>query len=104
MVPASKAPAYLNLMRTVGLADYLATPGNRGAWCLSRTEGDVTHVQMLTFWDDIEAIKRFAGDDHTRAKYYGFDREYLIEMEDRVLHYDVDARSTSDGLRSSACD
>ena len=89
MVPISKADEYLGLMRTIALPEYLATRGNRGAWCLHRTEGDVTHFEMLTFWDDADAIKRFAGDDYNLAKYYDFDPEYLVEMETRVRHYDV---------------
>jgi hypothetical protein len=90
-VPLAKAEAYLDLMRRIALPDYTRVPGNRGAWCLSRNEGDVTHVQMLTFWDDIAAITRFAGADYERAKYYDFDPDYLITLESRVVHYHVDA-------------
>jgi hypothetical protein len=89
MVPASKGDEYLDLMRRIALPEYLATPGNCGAWCLHRREGDVAHFEMLTFWDDTDAIKRFAGDDYDRAKYYDFDSDYLIEMEARVRHYEV---------------
>ena len=89
MVPAPKSEAYLELMRTVALPEYLATQGNRGAWCLHRAEGDVTHFEMLTFWDDFDAIKRFAGDDYEQAKYYKFDSDYLLEQEPRVLHFEV---------------
>jgi hypothetical protein len=65
------------------------TPGNRGAWCLHRVEGEVAHFDMLTFWDDIEAVKRFAGTEYQVAKYYDFDRAYLIELEPNVRHYTV---------------
>jgi hypothetical protein len=41
---------------------------------------------MLTFWDDSDAIKLFAGNDYSLAKYYDFDSDYLIEMEARVRH------------------
>jgi len=51
------------------------------------TEGDIAHVEMLTFWDDVDAVKRFAGEDYEAAKYYDFDRSFLIEMEPKVLHY-----------------
>jgi hypothetical protein len=88
-VPVSKREGYLELMRSVALPEYMATRGNRGAWCLHRSEGDVAHFEMLTFWDDVEAIKRFAGDDYEQAKYYDFDPEYLIEMEPRVRHFEV---------------
>ncbi len=76
-------------MRTVALKDYRSTAGNRGAHCLHRVEGDVAHFEMLTFWEDVEAIKRFAGDDYTVAKYYDFDRSFLIELEPHVRHYAV---------------
>lgn len=89
MVPLSKTAEYLKLMRTTALPEYRATRGNRCAWCLHRSEGDVTHFEMLTFWDDSDAIKRFAGDDYSLAKYYDFDSDYLIEMEARVRHYAV---------------
>ena len=87
VVPVSKRAAYLDLMQRIALPEYRATRGNRGAWCLCRTEGDLTHFQMLTFWDDADAIKRFAGEDYNLAKYYDFDSSYLIEMEARVSHY-----------------
>ena len=89
VVPASKKDAYLDLMLKIALPEYLATAGNRGAWCLHRVEGEVAHFQMLTFWDDVNAIQRFAGVDYGLAKYYDFDPSYLIEMEPRVQHYNV---------------
>jgi hypothetical protein len=49
---------------------------------------------MLTFWEDTEAIKRFAGDDYSMAKYYDFDSDYLIEMEARVRHYEIYSESS----------
>lgn len=89
VVPAAKSNEYLDLMRKIALPEYLATPGNRGAWCLCRKEGNVTHFEMLTFWDDVNAIKRFAGDDYGKAKYYDFDATFLVEKEPGVRHYDV---------------
>ena len=34
-----------------GLADYRATPGNRGVFVLRRVEGDVAHFVLTTLWD-----------------------------------------------------
>lgn len=96
MVPVSKGDEYLGLMRRIALPEYRATRGNRGVWCLYRTAGDVTHFRMLTFWDDTDAIKRFAGDDYSMAKYYDFDPEYLIEMESHVLHYEIYSQHSPD--------
>ena len=88
-VPASKAGDYLRLMRDVGLADYRSTEGNRGAWCLHRRDGDVVHVEMFTFWEDETAIRRFAGNEMTKAKYYDFDPDFLLELEPEVTHFEV---------------
>lgn len=89
VVPAEKADRYLHLMRTVAIPDYKATAGNLDALCLSRGEGRVVHFEMLTFWENAEAIKRFAGDDYEVAKYYEFDSEYLLEKEPNVRHFDA---------------
>jgi heme-degrading monooxygenase HmoA len=86
-VPAAKGEEYLNRMRKVALPDYQSISGNRGAFCLRRREGDVAHFEMLTFWDDVDAIKRFAGEEFQRAKYYDFDRAFLVELEPNVRHY-----------------
>ena len=88
-VPADKAAEYLKLSKDVGLADYRSTPGNIAAWCLHRRDGDVVHVEMFTLWEDMEAIRRFAGDQLTAAKYYDFDPHYLLELEPEVVHFEV---------------
>jgi heme-degrading monooxygenase HmoA len=63
---------------------------------LYRKEADVAHFEMLTLWDDIDAIERFAGNDFNLAKYYDFDSDFLIEKEARVQHYDVTSDNSPD--------
>ena len=89
VTPIAKADAYLDLMRSVAVPDYQAIPGNLGAHVLRRSDGDMAHFQMLTFWSDLDAIKVFAGDDYLVAKYYDFDRDYLIELEPTATVYEV---------------
>jgi len=88
-VPADKADRYLELMRSVALPDYTATPGNEGAFALRQRRGAETHFLMLTFWTDETAIAAFAGDDIATAKYYDFDREFLLEFEPHATHYEL---------------
>ena len=88
-VPAAKADEYLKLMRMVGLPDYGSTAGNQGAWCLHRREGEIVHVEMFTLWTDEAAIRRFAGDEMSKAKYYDFDPDFLLEMAPEVTHFEV---------------
>jgi hypothetical protein len=57
---------------------------------------------MLTFWGDTDAVKRFAGEAYSKAKYYDFDSDYLIEKEAGVLHYEVSSQASPAPLRSGA--
>ena len=88
-VPAAKADEYLKLMQDVGLADYRSTDGNRGAWWHPRPEGDHVHLEKFTLGDELHAIRRFAGDELTKAKYYDFDPDFLLELEPEVTHFEV---------------
>jgi hypothetical protein len=87
--PAPKSDEYLNLMRTVAIPDYQSTPGNRGAYALRRIEGDIAHFLMVTFWESEAAIRAFAGDNISVAKYYDFDKDFLLELEPCSTHYET---------------
>jgi len=88
-IPASKADAYHEYLLRTGVNDYSATPGNRGVHILRRIEGEVAHFLLITFWDSWDAIKRFAGEDYERARYYPEDDDFLLEREPFVTHYEV---------------
>jgi hypothetical protein len=88
-VPAAKAEEYLNYVTETGIADYRATPGNLGAWILHRHDGDIAHVETFTLWENEDAIRRFAGDDLLKARYYDRDADFLLEFEPEVLHFEA---------------
>ena len=88
-VPSSKADSYHQYLLGTGLAEYAETPGNRGVWVFRRLEGDVAHFVLTTLWESLDAIRRFAGEDYRRAKYYPDDDEFLLEREPFVTHYEV---------------
>lgn len=88
-VPSNRLAEYLQLMAQVGLPDYRSTSGNRGAWCLFRRDNGIAHVEMFTLWTDLGAIRRFAGEDINKAKYYDFDPQFLLELEEQVTHFEV---------------
>jgi heme-degrading monooxygenase HmoA len=90
--PVAKSDEYLHLMRTIAIPDYRATPGNKGAYALRRIEGDVAHFLMVTFWESEDAIRAFAGDAIAVAKYYDFDKNFVLEMEPASTHYETHDR------------
>lgn len=86
---ATKADKYIDYLKETGLADYAATSGNRGVYLLRRIEGDRAHFVTLTFWESEEMIKAFAGADIEKARYYPEDKDFLLEFEPTVKHYEV---------------
>ncbi|MOA30745.1 hypothetical protein D3C78_1518530 [compost metagenome] len=54
-----------------------------------RDEGTVSHFLLITVWESLEAVKRFAGEHPEKAKYYSEDDGFLLEKEENVALYDV---------------
>ncbi|MBI2331079.1 MAG: antibiotic biosynthesis monooxygenase [Chloroflexi bacterium] len=88
-VPTGMAKAYREILNVRAIPDYRSVKGNISVHILERAEGEITHFITLTFWESIESIKAFAGDDVDVAKYYPEDKDFLLEFEPRVLHYEV---------------
>ncbi len=92
VVPTERADAYTAYLRRTGGKDCRATPGNRGVQILRRREGGTTHFLFISFWESLDAIRAFAGEDIERARYYPEDRAYLLELEPTVTHHEVVTR------------
>ena len=81
--------AYADYIEETGVAGYVSTPGNRGAWMLRRDAGDRTEFLMFTLWDSLDAVKAFAGEDYETAVFYPEDDRYLVERDLKSAHYEV---------------
>jgi heme-degrading monooxygenase HmoA len=71
------------------MRDYARTPGNLGASILVRHDEKESEFVIITLWRSMEEIKKFAGDEVEKARYYPKDREFLLELEPNVRHYDL---------------
>ncbi|MDJ0925808.1 MAG: hypothetical protein QNJ77_14735 [Acidimicrobiia bacterium] len=80
---------YAEYIRNTGIVEYEETPGNQGACVVSRPDGDRTEFLTISFWDDLESIVAFAGDDIDQAVFYPEDDRYLIARETSVRHFTV---------------
>lgn len=92
-VPTSKAQAYREFLNGRAIPDYQSVAGNISVHILERQEGEVTHFITMTFWESMETIKGFAGEEVEVAKYYPEDKEFLLEFEPTVVHYEVVGQS-----------
>ncbi len=86
---ASRADEYLDYLNKTGVPEYRTTQGNLGVYVLRRIDGNEAHFLLLTLWESEEAIKRFAGSNIEKAKYYPEDEQFLLELEPTVTHYEV---------------
>ena len=88
VVRRSQRDEYVEYIRATGLDDYRATPGNLGAAIAARDLDDErSEVITLSWWDSLESIRAFAGDDIELARYYPMDDQYLLERPRTVQHY-----------------
>ena len=88
----SDRDTYFEFLKKTALKDYAATPGNQGVWCLRRVRDGKAGFTLISLWDSYDAIKRFADDEYEKAHYYPEDKNYLLEFEPHVLHYEVLAK------------
>ena len=72
-VPTSRADEYVEYQRETGIADILATPGNRGAFLLRRADG----------------IQAFSGSTDRTARLEPRDEEFLVDSVPEAEHHVV---------------
>ncbi len=87
--PIAKADAYAGLLNRTAIPDCHAIPGNLAVHILRRDEGEVAHFIAFTLWESLPAIEKFAGTPVDQAKYYPEDRDFLLEFELKVQHWEV---------------
>jgi lactoylglutathione lyase len=83
------ADDYVAYLQATGIRAYRATPGNRAAFILRRTDGERTEFVTLTFWSSLEAVKAFAGEDVEQAVFYPEDDRFLVDRETTVTHFEL---------------
>ncbi len=87
--PAEKADAYVEYLKISGVRELEQTPGNRGVFVFRRIGPREADFYVMSLWDTMEAIRAFAGADPEKARYFDKDRDFLLEFEPNVAHYEV---------------
>jgi len=85
----SKAEEYFEYLKKTGLKDYRSTEGNHGVYVFRRYENDRAVFLLMSLWESYNAIKKFAGPDLEKAVYYPEDKDFLVELEPNVVHYEI---------------
>lgn len=72
-----------------GVLKIRSVPGSLGVQVMRRNEADAVEYKVISYWESREAIKAFAGEDIEKPRHLPRDKEFLLELPTRVLHYDV---------------
>ena len=81
--------AYAEFLKRVAIPDYTATKGFKGLTFLRSISKGEAHFNLISYWESLEVIKNFAGEDLEKAKYYPEDINFLLEPEEKVRHHEV---------------
>lgn len=88
-VPARHAEGFATHLQKTGVEHSAATPGNLGAYVRRETQGEWEHFFLATYWEDLEAIKAFAGDQYHIAVTYPDDEQYELLSDPYVFQHQV---------------
>ena len=84
-----KADVFLDYMMKTGVKDFRLKEGNRGVYVLRRNGKKRVEFLMISLWDSVNAIRKFAGEEIDRASYYPEDGKLLVKLEPKVKHFEV---------------
>jgi antibiotic biosynthesis monooxygenase (ABM) superfamily enzyme len=87
---AEDEQAYVEYLEETGMRGARALPGSRGTAILHRRVGERAEFQTILYFDSLDDVAAFAGDELERAVFFPEDDRFLIERELTVAHYEVE--------------
>lgn len=88
-VPIIHAEGFAIHLQKTGVEHLQKTPGNLGAYVRRETQGKWEHFFLATYWEDLEAIKAFAGEEYQIAVTYPDDEQFELISDPFVFQHHV---------------
>ncbi len=88
-VSIEKADDYEKFMIEKAAPDYASVDGLLKLYFQRRNENEMAHFLLVTIWDSLDSIEKFAGAEPNLAKYYPEDDDFLLEKEKYTSMYEV---------------
>ena len=66
-----------------------AIAGHRGAYLLRRAVDGAVELVVLTIWESMESVRKFAGDEPEKAVVEPEARAVLTSFDDCVTHFEI---------------
>jgi len=90
MTQEKRGDEYFEYIMKTGVKFYRAQEGNGGVFVLRQIKDGIADFLLLSLWDSPESIRKFSGPEIDKAVYdFPEDREFLLDMEPYVRHYDL---------------
>lgn len=89
IVPLEKADGFRDYLLKTGIAEAMATPGNLAAYMYHITQDTYEHFFMVSYWESMEAVAAFAGDQPHIAVTYPEDYQYELISDPIALHHEI---------------
>ena len=90
-VPAALGDAFAAHLQKTGVEHAQRTPGNRGVFVKRMPLQGYEHFFLATYWDSMNAVKEFAGEQCHLAVHYPEDEAFQLVADPYVFHHSVDA-------------
>lgn len=85
------ADAYEHFLKTKVLPGLVDIAGYRGGYIFRSSAADEVEFVVVNFFDSIEAVKRFAGEDYATPVFEPEAKALLRRIESIAHHYEVRA-------------
>lgn len=89
IVPIHKSEDFRKYLMMTGVAEAKALSGNLGVYIHNQSLGGYEHFFMVSYWDNLDSIKKFAGMNPQIAVTYPEDSKYDLISDPIVLHHEV---------------
>ncbi|GAA5021006.1 hypothetical protein GCM10011506_03600 [Marivirga lumbricoides] len=80
---------YTEIIEERDIPNYRKTDGLIKLTFLKRSDNEFTYFKLLTFWTDMDSIKKFTGPNLEEAVAYNEDEKYLVDFPGNIMHYEV---------------
>jgi heme-degrading monooxygenase HmoA len=89
-VPLARADEYRQYLFDAGVKKIASLKGNRGVQMWVRKSESEGEFMIVSYWDNIDAIKGYAGPTYENVHDLPRDNEFLIDKETKVRHFEID--------------
>lgn len=78
-------------LQATGVQHSRSIAGNAGAFVRRETQGEWEHFFLATYWNDLDAIIAFAGEEYHVAVTYADDEQFQLLSDPYVFQFEVAA-------------